>query len=172
MRVTLTLLLWISAATPGFANVYDDCQAAIDAGDTARAKEITKVIQRFTTVPSPDNLLVGANCFTFATGQQHVYSLSAGAFILSTEEEYAIMEAQRQNAENRKEQERLAAERLAAQQIMEELAAAVELARIERVQAVWLAVEQACHDLYEDDPVLTLTNETCIKVFLEAGLPE
>jgi hypothetical protein len=42
----------------------------------------------------------------------------------------------------------------------------------QKVAAVWMAVSDACIKIYKDDREQAMTNDTCIRLFLETGLPE
>jgi hypothetical protein len=172
MRITAIAAFAAIIGSPCFGGIYQDCEEAIKAGDQKRAQELSETIERFTNITSPKDQVAGAACFTFATGEPHVFSLQLGTFVPSDEEGELILETQKQLAEEQRKQEQLAAERLAGELAQEARIVEIESLRIERIQTVWAAVGAACFTLYDDDPVEALTSKTCIDVFLETGLPE
>ncbi len=172
MRITAIAAFTAIIGSPCFGGIYEDCEEAIKAGNQKLAQELSETIKRFTSITRADQKVAGAACFTFATGEPHVFSPQLGTFVPSDEQGKRILETQKQHAEEQREQEQLAAERLAAELAQEARAAENERIREERIQSVWTAVSAACFTLYNDDPVEALTNKTCIDVFVETGLPE
>lgn len=172
MHITAIVAVSTIIGSPCFGGIYQDCEEAIKAGDQKRAQNLSETIKRFTSITSPQDQVAGAACFTFATGEPHVFSPQLGAFVPSDEQGEFILEAQKQHAEEQRKKEQLEVERMAAELAQAARTAENERRREEQIQTVWAAVGAACFSLYEDDPVEALTNKTCIDVFLETGLPE
>jgi hypothetical protein len=177
--VLLTLSLGLYSALPAHASIFKDCQDAVERGDAPKALQLAEVISRFNTAPSPSDQLLGAACFTFAMGEQFIYSVAAGAFVPAGKEAAAILKEQEELALQQERSERQAEEnrRIVEEQerLSQEMAWAAEneqKARAAREATVIAAAYEACQELFRRDRVASLTNERCIQFFMVTGLPE
>jgi hypothetical protein len=177
--VFLFVSLGLLPGTSANAGVFEDCQTAVESGDAATAKQLSEVIARFNTVPSPTDQVLGADCFTFALGEPYVFSILLGAFVPGGAEAAILLEkqkelaAQQEEEERRaKEEERIAKEQQELAQQRAKIAAEEERVREERERLVMLAAYAACLELFERDQVSALTNERCLQFFLVNALPE
>jgi hypothetical protein len=171
-NVILLLALGLLSVQPAHAGVFEDCQAAVERGDAAKAKEFADLILRFNTPPSPIDQVTGAACFTLARGEPYVYSVLLSAFVPAGEDGAFLLEKQRELAARQEESERRREEEARRAMEIEELSAQEERVRVEREQLVMSAAYEACVELFRRDRVAALTNERCLQFFFLTGLPE
>ena len=188
MRLTIFFLV-VFLPSRAFADIYSDCQAAIEADDRTAALSYATTMMQFNQIWDPKKQTGGADCISYATGKTYVYSFSLGAFAKATAAE-AILVAKRKEAaeaaalqDQKAEAERMArikearlakaeAERQEALARAEAVRAAVlEAADAKRRALVWTRVLEGCLALYSKNPDETVTNRVCLDVFLETGLP-
>jgi hypothetical protein len=160
MKTWLTVLALISASAAS-ADVFENCQTAIDTNDQGIAQAQLDEMKAVKFLFDPAKQQIGVACLSLATGEAWFYDTVSAHF-----ENVQASEAARE--------QRVALEksRLMLERQMEELAAASALAKEATRQIVVTEMVEACKRLYKDAPDETLTNRVCFDVFLEIGLPE
>ena len=178
LQVLICLLLLSGAA---LADVYADCQKAIEAGDKAEAEELSALILRFNSL-SVANQTAGAACLSYAKGKKYTYDIVLEAFVEPAQAE-AILKKKRDEAAAK--EAKVAGRRAAGKKIEAEREAIAAATRIRiaeerakrkaaqdaKIQAVWERVKEVCGALYADDPTEALTRKVCLDLFLVTGLP-
>ncbi|PCH67060.1 MAG: hypothetical protein COC12_12060 [Rhodobacteraceae bacterium] len=150
------------------ANVYSDCQAAIDAGDRDQARGPAEMMLRFNVIYDTKNRKAISECLTFAMEEQYFYDPLSASFMSTSEmenraETYAKREEEQE--QERKMQAEIAASAAEFEQHRREQESA-------KRRAVWLRVSEACGRLYKKRPDETVTNRICLDLFLATGLPD
>ena len=170
MRIIWLATTLIICAQTALAGTYSDCTEAIKSGDQSQAKELAATILRFNSF-SHDEQITGAACLTFAMGQEYVFSIVLNTFAPKAEVAAIIEATKKEAAGKADEQKRLQEEfdRKRRETRQAQLAAAA--ANEAQTLAVWRRVYEACNELYSNDPNATVTNQICLNVFLETGLP-
>lgn len=170
MRLIILSVALAAFGLTASANIYDECKKAIKNADLETAKEISAKILSFNSVSISDHA-DGAACLSYAMGKDYVFS-----FVLNTfspkEDEDAIIEVKKREASERAiEQEKRQAEADERRRLRREAELATDAAKRANVSAVWKRVFVACNELFADDPNTAVTNQICLNVFLETGLP-
>lgn len=153
-----------------YANIFEDCTQAIAEGDKLKAEELAATMLRFNSISTADQAL-GAACLSYARGEEYVYVVGPNTFLSKASEETRLKEEKEKAVARAQESEKRLKERELLELAERKRTAAIEAQKEERRQAVWKRVSEACTELYQDDPEGTVTNQICLDVFLQTGLP-
>ncbi|MBM1816228.1 hypothetical protein [Pseudosulfitobacter pseudonitzschiae] len=160
MLIRKAAILVMFSALGAHADIYDDCDAAIKAGDKAAALLNGKIMLNRQPVPYLELGRI-TKCLSFATGEKHDYSPKFGRVMPVAEIRKAEIEAEKTAQEEaKKERERQEAEKLA------------RARTFQRELAVLTQLTESCQRLYRQAPDETITNKLCFDIFMNIGLPD
>ena len=189
MKKTLkTLMALMFVATSATANIYDECEAAVDANNLDEVKKLSATIQELDRIPVA-NLIAARVCVSAAIGEPMVYVKKTKSFIPLAE--FEARNAQKALSEAEKAAERIALEKLKSDlmstiAVVEKRAACVdaksfkindELEAISKQfeqrneQLIFDDTHQACTKLYSSDKSAAMLNQNCIAAFQRMGHP-
>ena len=159
MFIRNTIFILSICGSTAAADIYDDCDRAIEAGDKAAALLNGKIMLNRRPVPYLE-LARMKKCLLYATGKEHEYSPTLGRVVSA---EMAL--------EAKAEADRLAEEKKADERSWEEAKRRTRVAKIQREQEVFNRLTESCRRLYQKNPDETITNKLCFDLFLSVGLP-
>jgi hypothetical protein len=174
---TLVLLCIIFSNTTAKADIYMDCLAAIKRSDTAEVERLAQKIMDYVQIfqPPAQALEIGSQCVSSAKGKEYTFDENSKQFLSREQLEEnaaAQIEENRLAEEKRVEDQRREAARIQQENENQRLEAEAQALKEAQTMEVLLAVKDACKELYFDDPSQALTNNICLDVFLETGLPK
>lgn len=170
MQLKLLAFAFAICAQTATAGTYSDCTLAIKKGDQAKAKELASALLRFNSF-SVDEQMTGAACLTYAMNEEYVFSIILNTFVPKGQEEAVVDEKKKAAAERAVEDQRKVAAALERNRLHQLAELAAKAAKQAQIDTVWKRVYEACANLYRSDPDTTVTNQICLNVFLETGLP-
>lgn len=187
MKLLYSIAALMFIATTANANIYDDCNSAIDANDLDRVKKLAATLQRFTSI-SPFDQPVANLCVSTALGKVVVFRGVKGFVNLAEEK---IAQAAEAEAEAKAKAERLELETIKSKLTatitqLEKRTSCVRAKRSQtngELEAINIRFEQsnkslilddthkACTGLYSSDKSAAMLNQTCIDAFKLMGHP-
>lgn len=167
----------VIVASSASADIYSDCEDAIERGDIPAVQEMASKMRTFNYVPVRRHTAANI-CVSEAMGTEMAFQLGIGQFIPLAE----LQEMNSQVAEARaaKEAEEKAAADSVKQRICElqevvtetnqtlQLAEAAQQDR--RIETLAVTIQE-CSAWFEDDARGALTNDVCNSIFASGGLP-
>ena len=189
MRLIQLLSCFLLFSTSAVADIYADCQTAIEARDKEKAEELSNLMLESKLI-ALSHRADGAKCVSFAKGKEYYYDINLKAFVDLTQPGAAQRAIAAKLGEEKRDLAKLRIKKAAAdkinadneavataklkaeQEIMAaQRAAAMEANEAAKIQSVWARVMEVCSELYADDPTEALTRKVCLDLFLVTGLP-
>ena len=125
------------AACAGYADIWSDCQTAIDAGNRDKAKVLTKNILHIDVPFDLEKRRAGLDCINYAMDESYVYDAASDSYL-----EFSQADDLEQERQNRAERDALAVS----------LRKGTKEREVNRKRVVWLRMTEACHRLYKKHP--------------------